>query len=368
MMGLLRTLALCMGAFLWAALPAYAVEVMVVGNASPESGLTTDAAAKKLRGLMMKLYSYEGVKPIVYAANLPKAELEPRLKEFEGRLAGSDFAIFYYLGIGAHDAKGASYLVPYGWKGDKSELVPLERVLAAMQSFADGKSLLIADTVKPAPGWKYEGIFPGLGDIQREAQTAGGGVLIAYNLDDALATKDGTRFTASLEKRVSGPMQLRQLASLMQEDVSFETGGAKVPRLAGAIKVSLQLTPAAQEGISAGKKQMCTAANEQASANFAAASTDSDPSSSEPAVMAASVIEGKPRKSGSILSWFFCPGIGDEEETPNPRKARPYAEPPSKPRGKPIVSYRSRGGDGGHASGGGGGGTPAAVRVAVPGG
>ena len=96
-MRLLRALALCLCAFIGMALPASAVEVMVVGNASPEAGLTTAAAAKKLKDLMTKIYGYESVNPIVYAANLSKAELDPRLKAFESKLENSDFAIFYYL-------------------------------------------------------------------------------------------------------------------------------------------------------------------------------------------------------------------------------------------------------------------------------
>ena len=105
--------------------------------------------------------------------------------------------------------------MPYGWNGNKSELVPLEEILSAMRTFANGKSLLIADLVRPVQGWKYEGIFPGLGDIQSAAQSGGKGVLIAYDYDNAAATKDGTQFTASLEKRVSGPLEVRNLASLI---------------------------------------------------------------------------------------------------------------------------------------------------------
>src|SRR5262249_3535722 len=232
MFGVSRWLGLLLGALAWMAVPASAVEVMVVGNISPETGLNQVAAAKKLRSLMTKLYSYEGVNPIVYAANVSKAALELPLNEFEEKLADADFGIFYFMGLGAHDASGASFLVPHDWNGSKDELVALKDVLDKMRAAAAGRSLLIVDAVEPAQ-WKYEGVYPGPGDIESEARA--GGVLIAYSYGEALSAKDGTQLTASFEKRLSGPIQLRQLASLLQEDVSYETSGESMPRLAGAV-------------------------------------------------------------------------------------------------------------------------------------
>ena len=367
-----RVLALSLGAFMWMALPASAVEVMVVGNAAPDAGLSQETVVKKLKGLMTKLYSYEGVNPIVYAANLSRAALEPRLREFEEKMAGADFVIFYYLGLGVRDASGASFLVPFGWNGNgiNSELVPVKGILEKMRTAANGKSLFIVDGVDPDPAreWKHEGFKPGLGDIERE--TKAGGVLIAYN-HEPLAGKDGTLFNASLEKRVSGPLQLKQLASLVQEDVSFETSGTKVPRLTGVISVSLQLKQASPDESAEKKKQLCTAANEQAEAKVRLASNGSGVASSEPAETAAAIVIGeKASKTSSAATWFFCPFDTDDNEddvrTPRPH-AKPRRELPPPAAGReprrqappPRQVYDRSGG---------GGGNRADVRAAVPGG
>jgi hypothetical protein len=369
------------------ALPASAVEVMVVGNISSETGLNEVAAARKLRTLMTKLYSYEGVNPIVYAANLSKAALELRLNEFEEKLADADFVIFYFMGLGAHDASGASFLVPHGWNGGKDELVPLEEILDKMRAAANGKSLLIVDAVEPAQ-WKYESIYPGLGDIEHEVRA--GGVLIAYNHAEALSTKDGTQLTASLEKRLSEPLELRQLASLLQEDVSFETSGARVPRLAGAVSASLQLNLASREESTRKIKQVCSAANEQTATKVALVSTGSEAASPDGAVtaatgsledsdaavtVAAAIVGDKSAESSSPFSWLFCPSEAQPEPEEIVRPARPavrraprnerpavvtrYREP--RPAAAGRFAYHSGGG-------GGGGGMPAEVRAAVPGG
>jgi hypothetical protein len=364
------------------ALPASAVEVMVVENISPETGLNQVAAAKKLRALMTKLYSYEGVHPIVYAANASRAELEPRLNEFEEKLADADFAIFYFMGLGAHDASGASFLVPNSWDGSKGELVALKEILDKMRAAANGKSLLIVDAVEPAE-WKYESIYPGLGDIEREA--GAGGVLIAYNHGEALSTKDGTQFTASFEKRLSEPLQLKQLASLLQEDVSFETGGARVPRLAGGISASLQLNLASREELTAKKKQVCTAANEQTPAKVAIAGNGLEAASSDATVTAAAAIVGdsdatitvaaeilgdKTAASGSLLSWFFCPGDAEPEGEYVPRARPTVRRAPRNERPAVVTRHVERPAVARHFAyhGGGGGGAPAEVRAAVPGG
>jgi hypothetical protein len=392
MVGFSRALVLALSVLGWTALPASAVEIMVVGNISSEAGLNETAAAKKLKALMTKLYSYEGVNPIVYAANVSKAALEPPLNEFEDKLAEADFVIFYFIGLSAHDPSGESFLVPHGWNGGKSELVALKDILGKMRAAANGKSLLIVDAVEPAQ-WKYESIYPGLGDIEREARD--GGVLIAYNHGEALSTKDGTQFTASFEKRLSGPLELRQLASLLQEDVSFETSGADVPRLAGAISASLQLNLASREESTRKKKQVCTAANEQTAAKMALVSNGPEPASSNGAVTAAGIvgdsdaavtvatamIGDRPVTGNSLFPWFFCPGDAEPEEdirparptvrrAPAPRNERPAGltrlkerrERPAVARERPAVS-RHFAYEASH-----GGGTPAAVRAAVPGG
>jgi hypothetical protein len=384
MIGFCRALAVLLGVLAWMALPASAVEVMVVGNISPETGLNEAAAAKKLRGLMTKLYSYEGVNPIVYATNVSKAALEPRLNEFEEKLADADFVIFYFMGLGAHDASGASFLVPDGWNGSKDELVALEDILDKMRAAANGKSLLIVDAVEPAQ-WKYEGIHPGLGDIEREVKA--GGVLIAYNHGEVLSTKDGTQFTASLERRLSEPLQLRQLASLLQEDVSFETNGARVPRLAGAISASLQLKLASREEFTAKKRQVCTAANEQAAAKVAFVDSGSEAPSSEATLTAAARIVGdsetavtvaaaivgdKSAANSSPFSWFFCPSDVDPEPEEYTRPAQPTvrrAPRNERPATVTRIRERERPAVARHfAYRGGGGGTPSEVRAAVPGG
>jgi hypothetical protein len=384
-----RVLAVLISSFAWMTLPASAVEVMVVGNISPETGLNEVAAAKKLRTLMTKLYSYEGVNPIVYAANLSKAGLEPRLNEFEEKIADADFVIFYFMGLGAHDASGTSFLVPHGWSGKKSDLVALEDILVKMRAAANGKSLLIVDAVEP-PQWKYESVYPGLGDIEREVRA--GGVLIAYNHGEALPAKDGTQFTASFEKRLSEPLELRQLASLLQEDVSFETSGARVPRLAGTISASLQLNPASPEESTRKIKQVCSAANEQTPSKAAfvnggseaaspdAALTPAAAGDSESAVTVATAVVGERQvASSSPFSWFFCPGGIEPEPEEQVRPARPtvrraprHDRPAVAARSseRPVAARRYREPQAAARSYAyhSGGSAPAEVRAAVPGG
>jgi hypothetical protein len=390
MFGFSRSLGLLLSALASMVAPAAAVEVMVVGNISAETGLNQAAAAKKLSALMTKLYSYEGVNPIVYAVNVSKATLEPPLNEFEEKLADADFGIFYFMGLGAHDASGSSFLVPYDWNGSKGELVALKDVLGKMRAAATGRSLLIVDTVEPAQ-WKYEGIYPGLGDIESEASA--GGVLVAYSHGEALSTKDGTPFTASFEKRLSGPLQLRQLASVLQEDVSFETSGASMPRLAGAISASLQLNLASREESIRKKKQVCAAANEQSGAKAALIGKGPQAASSDAAITVAAAIVAEPdatvtvaaqihsASNSSPFSWFFCPGGAEREEDVRPAppawpvrpavRRAPRNERPSRPavatRLRERREQRERPAAATHFAYHGGG-APVAVRAAVPGG
>jgi hypothetical protein len=384
-----RVLGALLSVFAWMVLPASAVEVMVVANVSPETGLNVPAAAKKLRSLMTKLYSYEGVNPIVYAANLSKAALEPRLNEFEEKIADADFVLFYFIGLSAHDASGTSFLVPHDWDGKKSDLVALEDILVKMRAAGNGKSLLIVDAVDP-PQWKYESVYPGLGDIEREVRA--GGVLIAYNHGEVLSTKDGTQFTASLEKRLSEPLELRQLASLLQEDVSFETGGVRVPRLAGTISASLQLNPASPEESTRKIKQVCSAANEQTASKVALVNGGSEAASAdagltpagiagdpEGTVRVATAIIGERHAAGSSpFSWFFCPGGIESEPEEELRPARPTVRPAprhqrpavaARSSERPVAArrYREPGAARSYAYHSGGG-APAEVRAAVPGG
>jgi hypothetical protein len=245
------------------------------------------------------------------------------------------------------------------------------------------------DAVEPAQ-WKYESIYPGLGDIDREVRA--GGVLIAYNHGEALSTKDGTQLTASLEKRLSEPLELRQLASLLQEDVSFETSGARVPRLAGAVSASLQLTPASREESTRKIKQVCSAASEQTATKVALVSSGSEAGSSDAAVtaatgsledsdaavtVAAAIVGDKSAANSSPFSWFFCPSEAEPEQEEAVRPARPAVRRgPRNERPTVVTRYREprerepRAGRFAYHSGGGGGGggMPAEVRAAVPGG
>lgn len=260
--------------FAFALVPAGAVEVILAGNASPKYGLDSDAVVTPLKGLAAKLFRYKDVE-IVDAVNVPKDTFEQRVgaaaraaktSEFE-----QDYVILYYLGLGAHDETGKSYLVPYEWTGEKGELIELAAVVSGMRKTAGKKSLIVLDIVDTdASLWPDSSLRPGLGRIDREA--GDGSVQIAYFHGKADG-ENRTMFTASFEEELSKPgekpVELMQLASLVQADVSFKSGGASVPRLIGTMLAPVSLNQLGDEEVDK-KNDACLAEN-QKRAQFASA-------------------------------------------------------------------------------------------------
>lgn len=271
-----------MSCFAFAPVPASAVEVIVAGNASPRYGLEREAVITPLNGLAAKLFRYKDV-ILVDAINVPAETFEQRVGA-AGRAAkrtGQDFVILYFYGLGAHDQTGKSYLVPYEWTGKQSELIGLAGVIGGMREAAGKKSLIVLDIVDTDPAlWPGGSLRPGLGRIDREA--GDGSVQIVYNHGVADG-KNRTQFMASFEEQLSKPVELMQLASLVQADVRFKSGGASVPRLVGTASVPVSLSQLSDE--EAGRKSSACHAENDRLAQFANAGGEGTATDAQGAVL-----------------------------------------------------------------------------------
>jgi uncharacterized membrane protein YgcG len=334
---------------------------LVIGNESPDNGLSRADLNSKLSELKSSLFKYGSETHIIEGMNLSREDLLERMRKFEAGLAEAEVAFFYYAGVGAHNPDGNSYLVPQGWDGrQEAELVAIGSLLERMRGNPNSRGLVFLDALKPktASGWQPT-ILPGLGSLSKEADQ--GKLQIAFlEMMPGPAGAGGILTRALLRQLQPERIKLPQFASLVQEDVSFDTGSIHVPRLFGSVDGSLELQRLSKDELAA-KQQKCLANRESNSFG-------------EPMGLGA-----RPKEASRSRAWFwYCPEPPpplSAAPAPEPRRQAkpdrkvPVAEKPSAPRrayvrsegGRP--SYRGGGGGGGY---GGGGGSAAASSVPTP--
>ena len=360
-------LLLCVGllGFGLAPQPAAASKVvaLVIGNESPENGLSGTDLSLKLRSLKDNLFSYGTESVIIEGMNLNRAEMLARVRKFTDGLASADLAIFYYAGLSAHNSDGSSYLVPQSWNGsDAGELVALHGVLERMREAQGARGLVFLDSMRPrrSATWQVPGIEPGLGSFSGEARPD----RLQIALVDVVPgpTYAAGLFTDALLKRLE-PESINpsQLASLVQGDVSFSSGNIHVPRLFGSVDGPTELKRLRQDEFAA-KQKKCVASRESSEGTTTVAEADVRPMSAlgpEPA-----------RLGGRFWDWF-CPDSTPrarppvasrdrDQDVPRKRVVHRDADSPSPRAARPARHY------GGGGYGGGGAARAAASGAPVP--
>lgn len=302
------------GMLLAATVPASAAKVvaLIAGNTS-ESGVDGVELNRRLVEIMGRLVGHGNGddEHIVQALDVSRDELKSRIATFQGKLSGADFALVYYVGPGAYDTKsGTTYLIPKGAGRAAADLVPLASLIERMKTDVAGKSLVVIDALRPQGSWGSGDLRPGLGSLDRETST--NRLMIAYNSTPTGAKQDGMLMAESLMKRLNKPVKLQQLAALMQEDVSYESSGAVVPRVSGGVQTQLEFQPITSGDVHERAKR-CVAAAE-----------------------ASGVLRASAGESGSrSMHPFFCtPALTPEQPKPAAKpkppeeKEKPAAKKP----------------------------------------
>src|ERR1700733_7538075 len=74
------------------------VVALLIGNDSLDLGLKQGDLNVKLDALRANLFNYGDESIISGGVNLPKEDMQARIREFQDRLPGAEAAIFYYTG------------------------------------------------------------------------------------------------------------------------------------------------------------------------------------------------------------------------------------------------------------------------------
>ncbi len=278
---------------------------LVVGNETQDDGLGHADLTSKLAELKNSLFNYGDETYIIDGVNLSKKEFSERIGRFEAKLKEAEIAVFYFSGIGAHNLAGNSYLVPRGWDGrQEDELIALGGLLERMRLNPNIKGLVFLDALKPASASTWQPtVRPGLGTLGREAEDDRLQIASLEMLPEP-ASSAGYLTRALVRQLQPERIKLPQFASLVQQDVSFDTGSIYVPRLFGSLGGSLELQRLSREELAA-KQQRCIASREK------------------DALDAPMRVAARPDEMSRNVFWhWFCP------EPPRPASARPAPEQP----------------------------------------
>ena len=173
-----------------------------------------------------------------------------------------------------------------------------------MRQNPNSKGLVFLDALKPTSATTWQAAFrPGLGTLGREA--ADDRLQIAsLEMVPEPATSAGYLTRALVRQLQPERIKLPQFASLVQQDVSFDTGNIYVPRLFGSLSGPLELQRLSPEELAA-KQQRCIASREKDAPDG-------------PIRLAA-----RPDEASRNVFWhWFCP------EPPRPTATRPAPEQP----------------------------------------
>lgn len=169
------------------------------------------------------------------AANKHAAIKQVIKAEFERKLEGADVALLYYVGT-ATTGGDRSYVL----NGSNTANAPVE-VQELLKSMGRSKhSVAILDIVRNRAAKTQPALKPGLGSITPMSSSQ----LLAFSTVSDDQAQDGLPLTASLAKYLTSeqkPLKLVRLASLVRDDVAFETGGRYVPWVVGGMPDNMEL-------------------------------------------------------------------------------------------------------------------------------
>lgn len=213
-------------------------------TASKSAGMTD----QQMQDLAALLWAY-GVE-VIDVSRLKVDRIKEARDEFESKLGGADVAMLYYVGVAT--TGGAKSFVLVGADAAQQagkariDVVPLlERMRGTSQ-----RSLAIFDVLKQRrqrgqtateerPGFSGISAIP----VGSESQ------LVAYtNTFADSAGSQGLPLSRALMRHLQTEqagrgVKLQQLASLVRQDVAFETGGLYVPWVVGGLPESIELKP-----------------------------------------------------------------------------------------------------------------------------
>ena len=319
------------------------VVALVIGNESPENGLSGSDLGVKLKTLKDNLFSYGSDSIIIDGMNLSKDEMSSRIRKFEAELAGAELAILYYTGLGAHNADGSSYLVPQGWNGrQEGDLIALHDVLERIRAAPRARGLVFLDTLKPgsSAGWQAENVRPGLGSFSGEARPD----RLQITLIEAVpgsTYSPGLLPNALLKQLRSDNTTIKppQLASQVHDEVSFDTGNIHVPRLFGSVDGPSELKRLSQDELEA-KQKRCVASREQSEGTTRVASESTTTVADASGRAMGPMGTEQPSYLGGRFFEWFCPELGERRAKP-PRYVAPQRQEQNTP-SKRIAQQQQR--------------------------
>ena len=206
---------------------------LVIGNA-PANSANGPIFADRVSKLATTLRSYGF--DVVEGINTKSSVLHKHIKTFKNKLHDADVAMLFYAGRGSHDNYG-SYIMPIGTKS--SELKPnnqfsVQGLLKAMKNRQSRHNLVVLDAYHMA-GKKLgsSGLKPGFGALEGASDH----MLLTYNNSRLSARGTGkAHITKALLQRIAKKrFKPVRLASLMKQDVYYESGGREIPWISGSL-------------------------------------------------------------------------------------------------------------------------------------
>jgi hypothetical protein len=184
-------------------------------------------------------------------------------------------------------------------------LVSIRSLLERMRTNDKAKSLVFLDAVQPrtSPRWRVPDIRPGLGSLSREADPE----KLQIALVDVVPERGGSAglLTVAMVRRLQPErIKLPQLAILVQQDVSVDTGGMYAPRVFGSVSGSLELQRLTTEEFQTKAKKCLDQRQQATEATITQASTTSADASDASLQLAGT--DASHNQVYRVWDWF-CP-------------------------------------------------------------
>ena len=238
------------------ALFGFGLALAALGLATPASArqvalVIRDAEAAKLKGasddtmraLSELLWAY-GVE-VIDTSRIAQDRVPSIMPEFERKLEGTDIALLYYVGVARTGAERTTILAPgsAGTQGNNAAPLVVQSLLDSMRAKSK-RSVAMLDVLKRRGDIRQtrDAELPGLSGIKAVADTQ----LVSFT--NTFVDQAGTAnlpMTSSLMRQLQGdrqqPIRLTRLASLVKEEVMFETGNLYVPWVVGSLPDGIEL-------------------------------------------------------------------------------------------------------------------------------
>ena len=177
---------------------------------------------------------------VIEMEDATRANMAEAIRNFSGKLTGSDTALFFYAGHGLQ-LNGENYLVPIdahiqGVADVRFGTINLNDIMGEMDG-KDRANIIILDSCRDNPfaevlskSGRSIGTTRGLGRVDN----TGVGTLVVYSTQPNNVALDGdgrnSPFTAALLKHVATPgLEIRQMISRVRSDVLDATNRVQVP-------------------------------------------------------------------------------------------------------------------------------------------